>query len=208
MPVLSPDDSLADLDSRYRGLIFDCDGTLTNSMPLHYRAWHETMRRHGIEFPEQQFYAMGGMPTDKIISVLSEQQSVQVDIDAASDEKEHAFEALIDQVQALPHVVDLAKKYAAIMPCSVASGGIRPMIDRQLIAIGIIDLFDAGCIVTSEDTQRHKPHPDVFLEAACRMKVPADKCLVFEDSDLGITAAAAAEMDCVDVRTMLQTPPE
>lgn len=187
-----------DFAERFEGLIFDCDGTLSHSMPLHYVAWRETMGGYGIAFPEGQFYSMGGMPSEKIIAVLSEQQEIHVDVDEAAAKKEARFVELIDHLQTLDAIVDVARRHHGRMPMAVASGGIRPVIDRQLAKMGIADLFDA--IVTAEDTQKHKPEPDVFLEAARRLGVDPTKCLVFEDSPLGFDAADRAGMQWIDVR--------
>ncbi|MCC9643144.1 HAD-IA family hydrolase [Rhodopirellula sp. JC740] len=188
----------SDLSEHYEGLIFDCDGTLTNSMPLHYLAWHETMTRHGIEFPEDRFYAMGGMPSEKIIAVLSSEQGVTIDIDLATAEKEAAFIARIPQVERLSHVTEIAERHRERVPMSVASGGMRDIVADQLRAIGVSDWFSA--LVGSEDTELHKPEPDVFLCAAERMGVDPTRCLVFEDSPLGFEAARKAGMHWVDVR--------
>jgi HAD superfamily hydrolase (TIGR01509 family) len=81
---------------------------------------------------------------------------------------------------------------------AVASGGIRPVILAQLARLQCLDWFDA--IVTAEDTERHKPDPDVFLEAARRLGVPPQFCRVYEDSDLGVEAAQRAGMQWIDVR--------
>lgn len=187
-----------DYSRQYAGLIFDCDGTLTDSMPLHYIAWRDTMAGYGIEFPEGRFYQMGGMPSEKIIAVLSAEQGIDVDADQAAAEKEAAFAERIDQLEAKADVCQIARDHAGRMPMAVASGGIRPIIDRQLSRLGITDLF--ATIVTAEDTRLHKPEPDVFLKAAEKLGVAPEGCLVFEDSELGFAAAEKAGMDYVDVR--------
>lgn len=189
---------LVDYSSRYAGLIFDCDGTLTDSMPLHYIAWRDTMAIHGIEFTESRFYQMGGMPTEKIIEVLGKEQNVKVNPHVAGPEKEQAFVDLIDRLQPIPEVLHVAATHRGRCALSVASGGIRPVIDHQLTIIGAIDWFPV--VVTSEDTTLHKPEPDVFLLAAQKMNVAPKDCLVFEDSPLGLEAARRAGMDCIDVR--------
>lgn len=186
-----------DLESRYDGLIFDCDGTLTDSMPLHYVAWRETMERYGIQFPETRFYAMGGMPSDLIISILGEEQGVSIDVRRAALEKEQAFTDAVDQLQPLPRVCAIAQKHVDRLPMAVASGGMREVVKRQLQQLEIDSFFNT--VVAAEDTERHKPEPDVFLEAARRLGVAPERCLVFEDAKLGFQAAHAAGMDCVRV---------
>lgn len=156
------------------------------------------MAARGISFPEDQFYSMGGMPTEKIIGILSGEQGVEVDVESTSVAKEKAFEDLMDTLQPLQPVCDVASAHLGKLAMAVASGGIRPIIDRQLAQMGITDWFDA--IVTSEDTELHKPEPDAFLLAAKLLGVDPTRCLVFEDSPLGFAAAEAAGMQFVDVR--------
>lgn len=193
---------MPDYTDSYDALIFDCDGTLTDSMPLHYRAWHDTMALYGIEFPEERFYRMGGMPSEKIIATLSQEQGVAVvDVDEAADRKESAFATLLDRLEAKAEVCRIAREHHGKLPLAVASGGIRPIIDRQLAHLKLTELFPV--IVTAEDTELHKPEPDVFLKAAERLAVDAKRCLVFEDSELGFAAADKAGMDWIDVRAFI-----
>jgi HAD superfamily hydrolase (TIGR01509 family) len=184
---------------RYAGIIFDCDGTLTDSMPVHYLAWRETMNRYDIDFPEDRFYELGGMPTNKIIRLLADEQGREVPVDRASEEKEAAFVDRLEMLEPIPAVRDVAKSFLGSVPMAVASGGYREIVRRQLRKIGCEDWFDT--VVGAEDTERHKPEPDAFLESARRLGVAADQCLVYEDSELGILAAKAASMDVIDVRT-------
>jgi beta-phosphoglucomutase-like phosphatase (HAD superfamily) len=187
----------------YLALIFDCDGTLTDSMPLHYEAWRRTLDRYGIEFPQARFYAMGGVPTDKIIEILCEEQSIAGNIPMIAAEKEREFLLTLTDVQPNQPVCQIARRHYGRMPMAVASGGIRSVVIDQLIKIEMHDHFDV--IVAAEDTSRHKPEPDVFLEAARRMDIAAGRCLVFEDTDIGLTAARRAGMDVVDVRSLAGT---
>ena len=184
-------------------LIFDCDGTLTDSMPLHYVAWKQTLDRYRVAIDEDRFYALGGMPTDKIIALLSGEQGVAVDVDLASREKEQAFLNLLHRLEPIAAVLKIAQENQGKLKMAVASGGFREVIEQQLRRIGCFDWFDT--VVTAEDTELHKPEPDVFLEAARRLGVPPAKCRVYEDSDLGIEAARRAGMQWVDVRS-LHTP--
>jgi beta-phosphoglucomutase family hydrolase len=183
----------------YAAIIFDCDGTLTDSMPVHYVAWHHTMTAHGIEFPEDRFYALGGMPSDQIIRLLAEEQAVAIDAVTAAQQKEAAFLERLHLLEPIETVLHVADFFRHRIPLAVASGGGREIVLKQLEKIGIRDWFEA--IVAAEDTERHKPHPDVFLEAARRLGIPPADCLVYEDADLGLQAARAAGMDWIDVRT-------
>ena len=182
----------------FEGLIFDCDGTLTDSMPLHFISWRDTLANYGLTFPEDRFYGLAGMPSERIIHLLASEQGKNVDAEPISNEKEAAFLELIDQLEPIHHVVELVKAAHGNKPISVASGGIRPVVEQQLCQIGLREFFQV--IVTAEDTERHKPEPDVFLLAAKLMDVPPERCCVYEDSDLGIQAAETANMGWVDIR--------
>ncbi|MEM6798081.1 MAG: HAD family phosphatase [Planctomycetota bacterium] len=192
-------DDPAQLVASAGAIIFDCDGTLTDSMPVHFHAWQATFQRHGIPFSEERFYSLGGMPSDRIIKLLSGEHGVPMDVDATSREKEEQFLEFLHEVRPVEKVVEVAQSEKGRRKMAVASGGYRWVVDRQLEHIGVAGWFDA--IVTAEDTQRHKPHPDVFLEAARQMGVEPATCLVFEDADLGVEAANRAGMAVIDVRT-------
>ena len=173
-------------------VIFDCDGTLVDSMPIHFLAWNRTMKEVGIELPEDRFYAMGGIPTHRIIEMLAHEQRVLVDAHATARRKEEAFFELIHMLEPIHIIVQVAEKLRGIKPIAVASGGSRYGIEKQLRHVGISDWFDT--IVCAEDTVRHKPDPDVFLESARRLGSAPEKCLVFEDAEHGIEAAKRAGM--------------
>ena len=184
-------------------LIFDCDGTLADTMPAHYKAWLALLGRFNIPFPEPRFYAMGGMPTASIIRVLAAEVGVVVtDVDAMVLEKERTFLTYLDAVTRIEPVLVIAAAYRGKLPIAVASGGYRDTITRTLDRLNIRDWFDA--MVTAEDTPRHKPEPDVFLEAAKRLRVEAAKCVVFEDTDIRLEAARRAGMLGIDVRPWLK----
>ncbi|HUF98957.1 MAG TPA: HAD-IA family hydrolase [Ilumatobacter sp.] len=180
-------------------LIFDCDGTLADTMPSHYVAWSQMVARHGIPFSEQRFYELGGVPSDRIIAILSDESGVAVD-DVASmvAYKEQLYVDSIGGVRRVDEVCEVAERYHGVLPMAVASGGEREIVAHTLTAIGVDHLFDA--VVGAEDTSRHKPDPDPFLEAARRLGVPPSQCVVFEDTDLGLLAASRAGMLGVDIR--------
>ena len=181
------------------GLIFDCDGTLADTMPVHFRAWTAMLEPHGIAFPEPRFYAMGGMPTAQIIRALAADAGVEVaNVESMVHEKERLFLLSLAEVAPIVPVVAIAAAYRNRLPMAVASGGYRDVVGLTLDRLQLRDWFDA--MVTAEDTVRHKPEPDVFLEAARRLGVAAEACAVFEDTDLGLEAARRAGMLAVDVR--------
>jgi beta-phosphoglucomutase family hydrolase len=179
-------------------LVFDCDGTLTDSMPLHFISWTTTLARYGIRFDEDRFYELAGAPTEKIVVMLAAEQSVSVDAQQVTREKADEFLKLIHTVEPILAVAEIVQQNRGRLKLAVASGSARRVVEMQLQQIGLEGYFDA--IVASEDTELHKPEPDVFLEAARRLNVPAERCRVYEDSDLGIEAARRAGMTWVDIR--------
>jgi beta-phosphoglucomutase family hydrolase len=185
-----------------QALIFDCDGTLADTMPIHFRAWTAMLGRYGIPFTEDRFYQLGGVPTAKIIRILADEAGAAVtDVDVMVREKEGAFLLHMEHVRPLTPVVRVAAAYRGKLPMAVASGGYRDVIRQTLERIGASDWFDT--VVCAEDTPRHKPEPDVFLEAARRLGASPGGCVVFEDTDIGLEAARRAGMTGVDVRGWL-----
>ena len=180
-------------------LIFDCDGTLADTMPSHFVAWSEMVAVHGIAFTEQRFYELGGVPSNRIIAILSDESGVPVDdIPSMVAHKEHLYVQSIGAVRRIDEVCDVAERHHGLLSMAVASGGMRAIVAQTLAAIGIDHLFDA--VVGAEDTQLHKPDPDPFLEAARRLGIAPENCVVFEDTDLGLLAASRAGMEGVDIR--------
>jgi beta-phosphoglucomutase-like phosphatase (HAD superfamily) len=183
------------------GIIFDCDGTLADTMPLHWRAWQVITARHRLHLPEDRFYALGGVPSRDILKMLSQEQGIAIDHLAVAREKEAEYLPLIAQVEPINTVVGVARANYGKIPLAVASGGTRRVIEQVLEHLGIRQLFKA--IVTSEDIVNQKPAPDIFLEAARRIGVPPKGCRAYEDTDLGMQAIRAAGMEAVDVRRLL-----
>lgn len=182
-----------------QGIIFDCDGTLADTMPAHYEAWLETLTRHGLEMSEDRFYALGGWPTMKVAELLIGESGKAIDAATIAHEKETLFERLIHLVQPIEPVAAVVRKHSQKLPIAVATGATRPICEQVLRQIGLWDAFDT--VVSCEDVVAHKPSPDIFLEAARRLNVPAEFCQVYEDTDPGLEAARRAGMQHVDVRT-------
>jgi beta-phosphoglucomutase family hydrolase len=186
-------------DREFGGYIFDCDGTLADTMQLHYRAWTRLVGELGDSFPEELFYESGGKPTVQILRMLRDEHGLKVDdVEKAAERKEGYFLEMLPEVKPIEPVVAVVRRWYGIKPLAVASGGFRKQIEQTLDALGIRSLFNA--VVCVEDYVRGKPFPDPFLEAAKRLKVPPADCVVFEDSPLGVQAAKAAGMECVFVR--------
>jgi len=185
-----------------RALIFDCDGTLADTMPLHWLAWSQVTARHGIDFSEDRFYALGGVPSRDILEMLRAEQGLAIEPLAVAKEKELAYLELMPRVGPIHEVVTIAREQHGRLPMAVASGGVKPIIEKVLGHLGIRHLFEA--VVTSEEVAQQKPAPDIFLEAARRLGVPPQFCRGYEDTDLGLTAIRAAGMHALDVRQLLR----
>ena len=182
-----------------QALIFDCDGTLADTMPVHWEAWREVTARYGLEFPEERFYLLGGVPTRDIVRLLaSEQGRTEIDPLAFAAEKEEAYFRRFSHIGPVEEVIAIAADHRGRIPMGVASGGSRTAITRVLSHLGILDWF--GAVVTNEDVVRQKPAPDIFLEAARRLGVAPALCRAYEDTDLGLEAIRAAGMEAVDIR--------
>ena len=181
-----------------RGLIFDCDGTLADSMPLHWRAWESTCAEHGLHFTEERFYSLGGVPSRRIFAMLAEEQGVALDPIELSRQKEEAYLPLMPELKPIEPIVAIARAHRGKLPMAVATGGQRGCITQILEHLGLEDWFDA--LVTSEDVENPKPAPDTFLKAAEAIGIDPGHCRAYEDTDLGMQAIRAAGMMAVDVR--------
>lgn len=186
----------------FEAIIFDCDGTLADTMPAHYEAWLVTLNRYGVDLDEDHFYAMGGWPTWQVASHLLTRAGVALDPQQIVVEKEAVFEQALASIQPITPVVDVAARYRGQLPMAVASGGLKHIVNQTLTHLGIHDWFAA--IVTCEDVANHKPDPAIYLEAARRLTIPPSRCLAYEDTDPGIEAARRAGMQVVDVRTLFR----
>ncbi len=187
----------------FAGYIFDCDGTLVDTMPLHFRAWERAMQQVGLKGPlsEELFYSVGGMPTRKVAQVMAKHHGLTIDVERVFHEKEALFLEMQAEMKVIEPVVRFARSLHGRVPMSVASGGPRPIVKKTLELMGIDGLFPI--IVTPEDVTHGKPSPEMFLLAAKRMGVPPERCLVFEDAAPGFDAATAAGMKHVVVKSRI-----
>jgi beta-phosphoglucomutase family hydrolase len=183
-----------------RGLIFDCDGTLVDTMPAHLEAWLETLGAFGLSLDEDRFYAMGGWPTKTVAKTLFDEAGMPIDVDEITLHKESLYLKRLADVTLIEPIVSIAREYRGKIPMAVATGATRNVCQRTLDLVGIRDWFDT--LVTADDVPKHKPEPDIFLEAARRIGVAPANCRVYEDADPGIEAAKRAGMEYVDVRTL------
>jgi beta-phosphoglucomutase-like phosphatase (HAD superfamily) len=194
---LSLSDPFALPPGEFSAFIFDCDGTLADSMPLYHRAWKSALAAHGatFDFSWDLFMSRAGMSTALTVDGLNAQFGTALLASSIEARQQAAYLTLIEEVQPIHAVVEIARRHFGKLPMSVASGGSRPLVERTLELIGVKDLFPV--VVVAADVPRGKPAPDIFLLAAERMGVPPEECLVFEDGEPGLVAAREAGMRSV-----------
>jgi HAD superfamily hydrolase (TIGR01509 family) len=184
-------------EGSFRAYLFDCDGTIADSMPLHFIAWQKVLGKWNCKFDEERFYAWGGIPTAVIVGMLNEEQGLRMPVEAVAREKEEVFFELLPQLKAIPEVLDHIEDQHGRIPFAVVSGSTRESVTASLTSLNLLDRFNT--LVCSEDYAKAKPDPEAYLLAAARLKVPPASCLVFEDTNMGIQAATAAGMPSVKV---------
>ena len=191
---------MINLHHTYDGLIFDMDGTLADTMPTHFVAWSRSMAEHGIEFGEERFYALGGVPAHVIIDMLAKEQGKVVDSKVIADAKEELFLELLKDVQPVIPVRAIAEFHREHIPMAVATGSPKWVAEKILKTLGMRDWF--GAVVGAEDVENPKPAPDTYLRAADLIGVDPRRCHAFEDTELGIQAAQNAGMEVININTL------
>lgn len=181
----------------FSALLFDCDGTIADSMPLHFLAWQEALAPYGAHFPKDLFYAWAGIPVPKTVEMLGERFGLVLPPQEITEAREAAYLRRLPEVKPVAAVKDEILKNFGRIPMAVVSGSPRESVERTLTFLGLRDYFPV--IVGGGDTLRGKPFPDPFLRAAEALAVEPRRCLVFEDGELGIEAARAAGMEFVRV---------
>jgi len=179
----------------FRAYLFDCDGTIADSMPLHYKAWKSALAEYGGTYDEDLFYSWGGKPVRKIIADLNEMQGLNMPVDVLAARKETFYHAQLPELKGIPDVIEHIEAMHGRIPFAVVSGSRRQTVVGSLTALNLLDKFDI--LVCAEDYTRGKPSPEGFLLGASKLGVAPQHCLVFEDTELGIQAATAAGMQSV-----------
>ncbi len=185
----------------FAGYIFDLDGTLIDSMPVHYRAWDATLRRFGLreKLDEDVFYGLGGVPSRRVAELLGSHYGLSLDASEVMSAKEALYVEELAQVKTIEPVAAIARRVAAASPVAIVTGGTPNVVGPALAAAGLKGLFSIVITPLDVPAGRGKPEPDMFLLAASRMGVPPGKCLVFEDAEPGLIGARAAGMTVVHV---------
>jgi HAD superfamily hydrolase (TIGR01509 family) len=181
----------------FKAYLFDCDGTIVNSMPLHYVAWKRVLAEWNCEFEEQTFYAWGGMPVAEIIATLNVRDGLAMPVEEVAKRKEALYCEILPELKAVPEVLEHIEFSHGHIPFAVVSGSTRDSVTASLEVLGLLDKFET--LVCAGDYERSKPDPEPFLLAAKRLGVKPEDCLVFEDTEMGIQAATAAGMASVKV---------
>lgn len=187
----------------FDAVIFDCDGTLVDSMPAHFEAWCEALALYGAGgvFKEDVFLAMGGRPTRDIVVDLNDEYDLHLDPAAVAFAKREAFLKRLESVTLIDEVAAFAQSLRGKMPMAIASGGSRMVVEKTLRVVGVSDWFDE--VVTADDVVEGKPAPDIFIKAAHLLGVSPAKCLVLEDAPAGILAAQRAGMQVIAIPSPL-----
>lgn len=184
-------------EGNFKAYLFDCDGTIVDSMPLHYVAWKRALDEHGCPFPEERFYAWGGMPIRAIISALNEEHGLEMPVEETANIKEQYYTDMLADLKAIPEVLAHIEDQHGRIPFAVVSGSTRDSVENSLGVLGLLDRFDT--FVCAGDYAKGKPDPEPFLTAAQRLGVKPEECLVFEDAETGVASAKAAGMAVVKV---------
>jgi beta-phosphoglucomutase family hydrolase len=184
-------------EGSFSAYLFDCDGTIVDSMPIHYVAWKKALGEWNCEFGEELFYAWGGRPTSEIISTLNQQQGLSMPVESVAHRKEEFYFEMLPELKAVPEVLEHIEAQHGRIPFAVVSGSARDSVTASLETLKLLDRFDT--LVCAGEYKKSKPDPEAFLLAATKLGVPPKNCLVFEDTEMGIQAATAAGMASVKV---------
>lgn len=170
-------------------------------MPLHYEAWKEVCATKGLDFSEAEFYALAGVPSDRIFEIINERHGTDFDPKVDSLKKEQVYLTKIEHLQAIEPVLNLAIDYHGKLPMSIGTGSPGQHSWEAVRALGLDQYFDI--LVSKNEVKEGKPSPETFLKCAEAMKIEPKFCQVFEDGDPGLQAAKTAGMIATDIRMFL-----
>ncbi|MCD6202406.1 MAG: beta-phosphoglucomutase family hydrolase [Bacteroidales bacterium] len=197
--VLTPEEVILKIKSSFSALIFDLDGTLTDSNPAHLEAWTRACKAFGIEYPQDKFYYFAGLSSLKIAEEILEMYGKKEEISACdlSARKEKEFDLLQEKVKPIEPVLHIVRHFYGKLPMAVGTGRLKASSFKTLEHLGLTRYFDV--IIAADEVNHHKPEPDTFLLCAHKMDVNPNKCLVFEDAERGLEAARKAGMEVINV---------
>ena len=184
-------------EGKFGAYLFDCDGTVVDSMPLHYRAWKKALSERNCEFSEELFYQWGGMPVAEVVATLNRERGLQMPVDEMEHRKESLYYKLLSELKAIPEVLEHIEAQRGRIPFGVVSGSRRDSVTASLNVVKLLDRFET--LVCAGEYTRSKPDPEAFLLGAANLGVAPESCLVFEDTEMGVQAAKAGGMSWVKV---------
>lgn len=184
-------------EREFKAFLFDFDGTVADTMPVHFDAWVHALKVYNLKFTIEQHRGWAGRPTAEIVRLLSEMHGVALPVEEILKQKEIYYLGSGANVKAIVPVLEIIKASHGKVPMAIVSGSRRKAVESTLTQLGLAPFFEI--LVCAEDYKNGKPAPDCFLQAAEALKVKPEDCLVFEDGLLGIQAANAAGMECIRV---------
>jgi HAD superfamily hydrolase (TIGR01509 family) len=193
--------SQIEIPAHVQALIFDCDGTLVDSMPLHMQAWQAAFNEFNTSCDKDFLFSLRGMKEVEIVKTYNQKFGTRLDPEKVVKSKHRIFLKEIQSVKPIDIIADIARHFYRKKPLAVVSGSLNTIVHEELKIVDLFDLFDV--ILTADDPFKPKPDPDVFLAAANRLNINAEFCQVFEDGDPGLEAAKRAGMIATDVRLFI-----
>ncbi|QJR81243.1 beta-phosphoglucomutase family hydrolase [Alteromonas pelagimontana] len=184
--------------SAYKGIVFDMDGTLIDSMGAHIDAWKATCEAFGYPFDADYMYGLGGVPTRNTVKILNEKFGVSHSPDEVAQFKRNAWLKLDHTPELIAETIAVFHHYRPSLKIGIGTGAERRHAEQLLDHHGLLSQIDA--LVTASDVTHGKPHPETFLTVAQKIGVEPADCVVFEDTEIGLQAAKSAGMDCILVQ--------
>jgi beta-phosphoglucomutase family hydrolase len=184
----------------YKALIFDCDGTLADTLPVHFQTWSTSLQAVGADISKDWYYKYCGTSAEEMLQILKKLFGYEFDSETVIAERQKHYQSLINTVKEVQAVAKIVRSHYGKIPMAVASGGERVVLEATLNNISLRKFFDV--VVSIDDVERGKPEPDIFLLASQKLGVAPQDCIVYEDSDGGLEAARRAGMRSIDVRVL------
>lgn len=181
-----------EVNPKAKALIFDLDGTLADTMPVHYWAYKNILVKYGIDFTPELFATLAGIPAVATIAKLNEMFGTKMHPEEVGHFKEAEYEKIMHKMKPIVPVVELAKQYYGKLPMAIGTGGYYRLAWKTMEILDLDQYFDI--LVSAEDVEHSKPHPETFLKCAEKMGITPEFCQVFEDGEPGMQAARAGGM--------------